>query len=143
MASVPETHSFWSLCKAFIGTDRTTELFERYGGAERKKYRGNRGINALENGWILFSQLDDAFTRMNCYLEPEPDNLRAYKSNWLEEPRDLPRYSSVHPLRPEEKIKTGDIIILGPTRDSELGEIPYPSRTLLTLQAAIQALPQV
>ncbi|EPS43621.1 hypothetical protein H072_2375 [Dactylellina haptotyla CBS 200.50] len=152
IASISRSHRFWSMLRLMLGPDICDKLFERYGYKSSPKHRGNRGINSLENGWILRSNLDDAFTRMQCYLEPIPEEPNKYIFNWLEEPDDLPSFSRRHhdESKRQKFLETGTIIDLtpiesqgsqnSPTKDATTTTTSPPSRALITMQAAIHKL---
>ncbi|KAK6543547.1 hypothetical protein TWF694_000291 [Orbilia ellipsospora] len=152
IASISRSHRFWSMLHLMLGPAICDKLFERYGYKSSPKHRGNRGINSLENGWILRSNLDDAFTRMQCYLEPIPEEPHKYVFNWLEEPDDLPSFSRRHhdESKRQKFLETGTIVDLTPietqesqnssTQDTTVYTAPPPSRALITMQAAIHKL---
>ncbi|KAF3929943.1 hypothetical protein AA313_de0205087 [Arthrobotrys entomopaga] len=151
IASISRSHRFWSMLHLMLGPAICDRLFERYGYKSSPKHRGNRGINSLENGWILRSNLDDAFTRMQCYLEPIPEEPHKYIFNWLEEPDDLPNFSRRHhdESKRQKFLETGTVVDLTPietqesqnsNQDATTYPAPPPSRALITMQAAIHKL---
>ncbi|KAF3916280.1 hypothetical protein ABW21_db0202294 [Orbilia brochopaga] len=149
IASLDGVHSFWSLLRMMLGPTIAGQLFERYGFKSSRR-RGNTGINAPENGWMLRSDLDEYFSRMQCYLEPMPEDPNKYVFHWLDEPADLPMSSKTHAdeKRQQRPVETGDIIDLTPLAVEEQGTVskpalsipPPPSRALITMQAAIHKL---
>ncbi|KAJ6263033.1 hypothetical protein Dda_1592 [Drechslerella dactyloides] len=149
IASLDGMHSFWSLLRLMLGPTIAGQLFERY-GFKSKRRRGNTGINAPENGWMLRSDLDEYFSRMQCYLEPMPEDPNKYVFHWLDEPADLPMSSKTHvdEKRQQRPVETGNVIDLTPLAVPEEGTMskpalsvpPPPSRALITMQAAIHKL---
>ncbi|KAK6532480.1 hypothetical protein TWF281_006669 [Arthrobotrys megalospora] len=151
IASLARSHRFWSLLRLMLGPTICDQLFERYGYKTTRHHQGNKGINSPENGWILRYDLDGAFARMECYLEPIPDEPNKYIFKWLQEPRERLRMSVYHSneKRQDELLKSGEIIDLTPveTPDSQnipnqstARVVPPPSRALLQMQAAIHKL---
>lgn len=152
IASLARSHRFWSLLRLMLGPAICDQLFERYGYKTTRHHQGNKGINSPENGWILRYDLDGAFSRMECYLEPIPDEPNKYIFKWLQEPKERIRMSVYHSNenRQDELLKSGEIIDLTPTETPESQNIPNqsattrvippPSRALLQMQAAIHKL---
>ncbi|KAK6501344.1 hypothetical protein TWF481_009186 [Arthrobotrys musiformis] len=151
IASLARSHRFWSLLRLMLGPTICDQLFERYGYKTTRHHQGNKGINSPENGWILRYDLDGAFSRMECYLEPIPDEPNKYIFKWLQEPKERIRMSVYHSKenRQDELLKSGEIIDLTPAETPETQNIPNqastrvippPSRALLQMQAAIHKL---
>ncbi|KAK6348010.1 hypothetical protein TWF718_005831 [Orbilia javanica] len=151
IASLARSHRFWSLLRLMLGPTICDQLFERYGYKTTRHHQGNKGINSPENGWILRYDLDGAFSRMECYLEPIPDEPNKYIFKWLQEPKERIRMSVYHSneKRQDELLKSGEIIDLTPAETPEpqnvlnqgaTRAIPPPSRALLQMQAAIHKL---
>ncbi|KAK6341503.1 hypothetical protein TWF696_008575 [Orbilia brochopaga] len=149
IASLDGVHSFWSLLRMMLGPTIASQLYDRYGFKSSRR-RGNTGINSPENGWMLRSDLDEYFSRMQCYLEPIPEEPHKYVFHWLDEPADLPMSSKTHAdeKRQQRPVETGNIIDLTPLAAPEQGTLskpalavpPPPSRALITMQAAIHKL---
>ncbi|KAK6518226.1 hypothetical protein TWF506_005385 [Arthrobotrys conoides] len=151
IASLARSHRFWSLLRLMLGPTICDQLFERYGYKTTRHHQGNKGINSPENGWILRYDLDGAFSRMECYLEPIPDEPNKYIFKWLQEPKERIRMSVYHSNenRQDELLKSGEIIDLTPAETPETQNtpnqsttrvVPPPSRALLQMQAAIHKL---
>ncbi|KAF3105163.1 hypothetical protein TWF569_010225 [Orbilia oligospora] len=151
IASLARSHRFWSLLRLMLGPTICDQLFERYGYKTTRHHQGNKGINSPENGWILRYDLDGAFSRMECYLEPILDEPNKYIFKWLQEPKERIRMSVYHSNenRQDELLKSGEIIDLTPAETPEAQNIPNqgttrvvppPSRALLQMQAAIHKL---
>ncbi|KAF3937706.1 hypothetical protein ABW19_dt0202235 [Dactylella cylindrospora] len=150
IASLARSHRFWSFMRMMLGPTICDKLFARYGSKPSSKRLGNTGINSPENGWILRSNMDEAFGRMECYLEPVADEPNKYTFNWLQEPDDLPSFSRTHTDEGKRRkpLETGTVIDLTPIESplsqkssSQNAFTPQaPSRALITIQAAIHKL---
>ncbi|KAK6358074.1 hypothetical protein TWF730_007429 [Orbilia blumenaviensis] len=151
IASLARSHRFWSLLRLMLGPKICDQLFERYGYRTTRHHQGNKGINSPENGWILRYDLDGAFARMECYLEPIPEEPHKYTFKWLQGPKERIRMSVYHSdeKRQDELLKSGEVIDLTPVETPESQNIPNqstarvvppPSRALLQMQAAIHKL---